>query len=860
MEWLREHEPAEQLQALLPMCELFPTDGWVRRELAIAYTRQLDFEAALSEARAAIELEPSFSWSWSTAGYVYMCAGKFEEARTAIKRAIQFSVDNDSAIAQLLDLSHTASDRFEAIVFIYEELSKQVTLGHGLVAWRERAAGILDPVTLLHALMEVLEVRPDLWQAWIAVAKQLSDLAHLERAAVVVSQAKDRFPLLPDVWLEVAEICRRRFDSVGQRGALERALQINPRLSAAVQQLAESYEREQNFEKSRQLLEELLAHSPLDAINHGWYAAILWRLNRQQEAIDHVKRAVQLNPGYDWAWNRLADWGAKTKQPQLAQGVAEELTNNRPGEARSWLILARLQAASGDRERALDTLRRAIKLNPQCTPAYDLSAELLVRLNRYDEALALCDPPAFGGTAPLELRGRCAWVHSCRGELSIAISVMEKVIQESPGYFWGLEQLADWYERTKQWDDYHRISERMVQVAPFSAIGYGYRGMARLKTGDRASAKADWSHAIHLDPAYTYGALSLADLHLEDDELDLADAVLKTQCKIAPSDFVTARSVRLACLRGDREGAQRLLIALCRSNEVRSWPIRTASDEFSKTFGQRSTLSILKTCFGEPGANPETVVLLVEAYARRGAFGKCRRSLNRVRKAPVAWRRGSASHMRALAQNKKRISVWWFTKLHRAALREETWSWGCAAEALSNLRLRSQVLKWCVDWRERKEITPRMLFFLAINARYRFHFKLAHEVQQCALRLPPDGWDHIHRLLELVDDFAEDRLPADAEQRLAQINPDSLGEFYRDMRALAKTWIEIMSPSNLSAMNYFEAAAKLQHSLGKQSCAFQRAGPFGKLWHTLLANLATSRGQRVIARWHNFRASVSKWV
>src|SRR5262249_27607003 len=158
------------------------------------------------------------------------------------------------------------------------------------------ADGILDGFTLLHVLVEALHVRPDLWQAWSAVVQQLTYLSQLDRALSVATSATERFPLLPKLLLDLAEIHRRRFDVEGERAALDQALRINPRLGPAVRQLADTYERENNDEKARQLLEKLVTHTPLDPVNHAWYAGVLWRLGQKEKAIEHLKTAVQLNP------------------------------------------------------------------------------------------------------------------------------------------------------------------------------------------------------------------------------------------------------------------------------------------------------------------------------------------------------------------------------------------------------------------------------------------------------------------------------------------------------------------------------------------------------------------------------------
>ena len=46
-----------------------------------------------------------------------------------------------------------------------------------------------------------------------------------------------------------------------------------------------------------------------------------------------MRHALQLDPGYDWAWRALSDWAWQMNRPAEAVQVAHELTERRPGEA-----------------------------------------------------------------------------------------------------------------------------------------------------------------------------------------------------------------------------------------------------------------------------------------------------------------------------------------------------------------------------------------------------------------------------------------------------------------------------------------------------------------------------------------------
>ncbi len=108
--------------------------------------------------------------------------------------------------------------------------------------------------------------------------------------------------------------------------------------------LSEAHERAARFNEAREVLEQAVARSPLDAFNHGCLADVLWKLGRKEEAVERATRAADLDPDYTWCWDALRRWTADLGNADTAIKIARELTHRRAGEARSWLILARMLA------------------------------------------------------------------------------------------------------------------------------------------------------------------------------------------------------------------------------------------------------------------------------------------------------------------------------------------------------------------------------------------------------------------------------------------------------------------------------------------------------------------------------------
>src|SRR5690349_19490940 len=102
---------------------------------------------------------------------------------------------------------------------------------------------VLEAEELLALLRQALAERPDLWHAWSALIGQLAEMAHLEEAGELARKAVDRFPLLPRIWLDAAQVSHLRGDQAGELSALQEAWRINPAWGEAACRLATAYDR-----------------------------------------------------------------------------------------------------------------------------------------------------------------------------------------------------------------------------------------------------------------------------------------------------------------------------------------------------------------------------------------------------------------------------------------------------------------------------------------------------------------------------------------------------------------------------------------------------------------------------------------
>src|SRR6185503_2956512 len=110
--------------------------------------------------------------------------------------------------------------------------------GDALPAVRDAARGVLPDDDILAFLEEARAARPDLLGAWTAVIDHLTAMGRMDEARARAREASERFPLVVDPLLHLAEIEALRDDEAARRETLRRALEIEPGHARATRELA----------------------------------------------------------------------------------------------------------------------------------------------------------------------------------------------------------------------------------------------------------------------------------------------------------------------------------------------------------------------------------------------------------------------------------------------------------------------------------------------------------------------------------------------------------------------------------------------------------------------------------------------
>ncbi|MEZ6142885.1 MAG: tetratricopeptide repeat protein [Zavarzinella sp.] len=605
IDWLRGETVAQGVRppaetVIREMIEQCPTDAWIHRELSLHLANAGFREDALVALEEAKRLEPDSPSYFYTLGHVLTRADRIEEAREAYQEIIRRSVDNDIAIAELLTLSPGDEEKKNAIEFVADQFQLQQKYGEGILTFRDtasQAGDVIEPDELLKIVQQAYDEYPEVWQTWSALSQQLVDAERIEEAHQVALEAVERFPLLPRLWKELADIRKRLGKIEDQIAALRQAVITAPGWSYVARELADLLEVHGDKEEARAILEQAVARNPIDPGNHGYLADHLWKIDEPEEALRRQEISVTLDPGYDWAWRTLGEWCDEVGRSNDVVEIARRVTKAKPGDPRGWLALARWLYNSDQHEELLHALDRCITLNPRGTDGHDLKAERLAELGRFDEAKAAALPDVYDNDIPILLQGRAAWVEAKRGDLITACREMQALVALEPTYYWGWQQLAEWYNLLGRSEDFLEAANKMVSLRPDNPFALTARGEARMQNEDLEGAKEDFRASMHLDPNYTYPGMLLFDALMEDKDYGAARgtlAILDENAGSSGRPYVVARYVQLYARSGEKDDAfdefEEVITLPCES----SWPISSSAAELRKAGWQEHVDGLLK--------------------------------------------------------------------------------------------------------------------------------------------------------------------------------------------------------------------------------------------------------------------------
>lgn len=806
VEWTRDAAPDTAIGAVRELLQLEPSDAWALRELAMALMRAGRGDEALQASNEAAQIEPLNSYSYSARGHIQHRRQDLAAARADFRRAIELSADNTDAIGLLLELARTDTERKEILAFVEGELIRQVVAGDGLLSYLESARLILAPDALLASLRLAHHERPDLWHVWSTLVSQLGFTGQLDDALLLARQATERFPHLPRLWFDLADVHQWRNEPSEELTAAERAFEINPGWIRSAIRLAHTYERQGRMSEASHVYERALIHSPLDPALHAHQASLLWRRKQVQEAFIALEKALRIVPGYDWAWELMSTWAEESGQAGRTASFARKLAEERPGEPRVWIMLARVMRNDPPTAR-LAAIERALQLEQRSTEIWDAKAEFLAYAERFDEAIQACTEGLAACTTDLfVLQGRHAWVEAQRKNLPAAISLMRAALAENASYLWGWNQLAIWLADSQP-EEAIKAVENITRLRPQDPWGHNRLGFLKLKRQDKVGARKAFATAMELAPTDQAAAENVFDLQLEADDLDGAQDTLRRMQTHLPGARTTTAEILFLLRRGEYQAALKLFETLCVSPDPDAWPVRGAADALRCAGYQDKVLRIIRRAFKKREANPQIAATAIELMMLNRQCFDSVWFFFELKPGP-AQQRAAGPLIQGLTNCQSKLFFRWVLWRRREVLFQDDVTWARVGYAWLQLEKHRRAAEWLGDWPRRPNVPMHVLFNQCLALRQLGSYAEAHHVATHALQ----HWSHRDGVTDLHLFLAvEEALLGATDVAQAHIDKTSVradAAYDQQMLALAKALVAIQRASAAEQKQVFKTVRR----------------------------------------------------
>lgn len=453
------------------------------------------------------------------------------------QRILALQPRNDNAASNVARLLHETVSLESALAFLDEKLEANP---YNLWLLHEKLRYVNKlPLATRRPLIEAMHgLHPEDARLAAAQARIWRGEGRHAEALALIRQA---VAIDPDtVWLHLVEgdICMEQEDAAAARSAYEKAILISVDAENAFAKLLDTHV---TFEEKKGALKFIHAEL-MRQVSFGngilEFQSLARRYLPDADVHDFLRNAVELRPDLWQSWVGLGSFLLNTNQLDQAASVLDEAVKRFPLLPRVLLERGEVARLQQDYERAEQSIRAAIDINPNYGLAVTKLADVLELRAQPAEALAAIEKglrldPMY--TAYYGYQSDLLWRMERHDE---AFDAVYKVLKIDPDYGWGWDRLREWGAVLNRHAEIEVLVRLLLDKFPDSA--WLWRQCAA-STEDRA-LKHEWlQKAIDLAPHQNDALLARCDLLVEEGLVHEARALLDSHYagRAKPSEVST---------------------------------------------------------------------------------------------------------------------------------------------------------------------------------------------------------------------------------------------------------------------------------------------------------------------------------
>ena len=413
--YIENQQPEEGLTTYQKAVALAPTDANLRLNLIAAFRNAERFEDAAAAYESLSEQDPDDFGIYRELGELYLHLEDEDKARTTYQRMIDRDPENagthlilaeiyasnewmaDAAAAYQKAIS-LAPNNLDYIEYFGEFYFRQGDREKAIETWNkivdadketaenyERLAKLLDTknyrTEAIAASQKAVELMPDAYRYREALAKLLMKNEDYEAALIEYTEAAKVAPnafFAEEMDNQRIELYRRQGTLVEKIEGVETELEAsglsNTDIFAKQKRLAKMYLKLGNITYALEVLLKAKAQQPDDIIVNRWLAEVYTKQNRRDDANAVYMSLIEIDSANTREYyTHIARAHLNAMDFDAATEVSKQIIAHSPRNPEGHQMLAEIAKQSGNYERAIDSLKQALRLRPE---AIDIRSEL----------------------------------------------------------------------------------------------------------------------------------------------------------------------------------------------------------------------------------------------------------------------------------------------------------------------------------------------------------------------------------------------------------------------------------------------------------------------------------------------------
>jgi tetratricopeptide (TPR) repeat protein len=240
------------------------------------------------------------------------------------------------------------------------------------------------------AIKSAIEESPGNIYLLLEAAKTAVDLRNLEDARMWLEKALSIEPKNVDALKLKAGILVAEGKRSLAEGVYREILSISPERDIYLM-LTNLYMNEKEYTKAQKLLEEAQKHFPKDALVAYFQGHVAMLAGDKPRAIEHLKRAVELNPNLGSAYVLLGKLMVEEERYTEAEAFLKKVLAKHPDNVYALRELLVLYLSEGYTEGALKVMNRLMVLEPYDLKLLSWIAANLFKLKKYQQAIPVIE-------------------------------------------------------------------------------------------------------------------------------------------------------------------------------------------------------------------------------------------------------------------------------------------------------------------------------------------------------------------------------------------------------------------------------------------------------------------------------------